>query len=312
MTEALLTDGADVVGVDCFNDNYGRAVKRANLARALQWDAFEFIPLDLARGALDDLLEGVDVVFHLAAEPGVRASWGDRFAIFVRNNILATQHLLEAARGTEGLILVNASSSSVYGQAATYPTREDALPQPFSPYGVTKLAAEHLCLLYNANFGVRSVSLRFFSVYGPRQRPDMAFTRFCVGALLGRALTVFGDGSQLRDFTFVGDVVDAMRLAARKPTAVGGVYNVGGGSAISVNAALSLLGELLQREVAVHYVPIEHGDVARTGADTARAERDLGFSPSVPIAQGLALQLAWAEGVVAGGGRVLEDMLSLT
>jgi nucleoside-diphosphate-sugar epimerase len=312
LTEALLTDRADVVGVDCFNDNYGRAVKRANLARALQWDAFEFIPLDLARGALDDLLEGVDVVFHLAAEPGVRASWGDRFAIFVRNNILATQHLLEAARGTEGLILVNASSSSVYGQAATYPTREDALPQPFSPYGVTKLAAEHLCLLYNANFGVRSVSLRFFSVYGPRQRPDMAFTRFCVGALLGRALTVFGDGSQLRDFTFVGDVVDAMRLAARKPTAVGGVYNVGGGSAISVNAALSLLGELLQREVAVHYVPIEHGDVARTGADTTRAERDLGFCPSVPIARGLALQLAWAEGVVAGGGRVLEDMLSLT
>src|SRR4051794_1145653 len=206
LTESLLADGASVVGVDCFNDNYGRREKIGNLEQARDWEAFDFVPIDLARGDLQDIVVDCDVVFHLAAEPGVRASWGSRFETYVRNNVVATQHLLDAVTASRAK-LVYASSSSVYGQAETFPTREDALPAPFSPYGVTKLTAEHLCQTYFANFGVEAVSLRFFSVYGPRQRPDMAFNIFCRAILEGRPLNVYGDGGQTRDFTYVADVV---------------------------------------------------------------------------------------------------------
>ena len=209
LTESLLADGHVVLGVDCFNDNYGRRDKLENLAHAQQWDGFEFVPVDLSRGDLHDLVEECDVVFHLAAEPGVRASWSGRFETYVRNNVVATQHLLEAARRVPERRVVYASSSSVYGQAEQLPTAEDVLPQPFSPYGMTKLAAEHLCGLYHANYGVETVSLRYFTVYGPRQRPDMAFNIFCRAALAGETITIYGDGSQTRDFTFVGDIVAA-------------------------------------------------------------------------------------------------------
>ena len=308
LTESLLADDVEVVGVDCFNDNYGRPIKLANLERAREWDAFDFVPLDLARGDLEDLVADVDVIFHLAAEPGVRTSWGTRFATFERNNILATQHLLEATRTTPEVLLINASSSSVYGHAAHYPTSEDTLPRPFSPYGVTKLAAEHLCLLYGENLGLRTVTLRFFSVFGPRQRPDMAFTRFCFAALTGREITVYGDGNQVRDYTFVEDVVTAMRAAATSQTAIGGVYNIGGGSEISVREVLELLAEMSESELKVTYKPAEHGDVRRTGADTSRAQRDLLYEPKTNVADGLSLQLAWAREVVANGGRVLQNI----
>lgn len=290
LTESLLESGAEVVGIDCFNANYARGEKLQNLERARSWDAFDFVPIDLARGDLEEFVADSDVVFHLAAEPGVRASWGARFEAYLSNNVLATQHLLEAARRHPDRRFVFASSSSVYGNAESYPTPEDALPQPHSPYGVTKLAAEHLCLLYHANWGVECVALRYFSVYGPRQRPDMAFNRFCAAAASGERIVVFGDGEQRRDFTFVGDVVAATRLAAEAEGAPGRVYNIGGGSQASVNDALRLIAELADRELDVEHAPSEQGDVRETGADTARARAELGFEAQTPLAAGLEAQ----------------------
>jgi UDP-glucose 4-epimerase len=287
LTDSLLTDGHEVVGVDCFNDNYGRAEKRRNLEHALEWDEFDFVPLDLARGDLASLLEECDTVFHLAAEPGVRSSWGPRFESYQRNNVAATQHLLEAAKLTPEKRFVYASSSSIYGQAEALPTPEETVPRPFSPYGVTKLAAEHLCDAYHGNFGVETVSLRYFSVYGPRQRPDMAFNIFCRAALEQRPLTLFGDGGQTRDFTYVGDIVAATRAAAETPGIAGNAYNVGGGSRVSVNDAIELLERYAGRSLHVERSDVVRGDVRDTGADTTRAERDLGFSPATSFADGL-------------------------
>ncbi len=287
LTESLLAGGHEVVGVDCFNDNYGRNEKRANLVKAMEWDEFDFVPLDLSRGDLHGLLEECDAIFHLAAEPGVRSSWGSRFEAYIRNNLTATQHLLDAAVKTPEKRFVYASSSSVYGQAETLPTTEDTLLKPFSPYGVTKLAAEQLVHAYHGNFGVSGVSLRFFTVYGPRQRPDMAFSRFCKAAAAGEPITVFGDGTQTRDFTYVADIVAACRAAAEAPAAPGNIYNLGGGSRVSVNEAIGLLGEFSGKPLDVNYQATEHGDVRDTGADTTRARRDLGFDPQTSFADGL-------------------------
>ena len=293
LSESLLADGVRVIGVDCFNDNYGRGEKLRNLDLAHSWEHFEFVPLDLARGDLGDLVAESDVVFHLAAEPGVRASWGSRFDNYMRNNVSATQHLLEAANLHPGRRFVFASSSSVYGSAERLPTPEDTLCRPFSPYGVTKLAAEHMCLLYHANLGVDVVALRLFSVYGPRQRPDMAFRRFCQAVIGGDPIRVFGDGEQIRDFTYVGDVVTALRVAATTPGASGRVYNVGGGNQVTVNEALQLLEEYAERSLDVDYVAVQSGDVVRTAADTTRARAELGFTPSVAFADGLLRELEW-------------------
>jgi UDP-glucuronate 4-epimerase len=287
LTESLLFDGHEVVGIDCFNDNYGRPAKRQNLEHALEWKEFDFVPLDLVRGELAPLIEECDAVFHLAAEPGVRSSWGDRFESYERNNIAATHQLLEAAKLVPEKRFVYASSSSVYGQAEMLPTPESTTPRPFSPYGVTKLAAEHLCDAYHRNFGVALVSLRYFSVYGPRQRPDMAFNIFCRAALDGQPLHVCGDGGQTRDFTYVADVVAATRAAAQSPNAVGGVYNVGGGSRVSLNEAIVLLEALAGRGLEVERHEVERGDVRDTGADTTRARQDLGYEPGTAFADGL-------------------------
>jgi UDP-glucose 4-epimerase len=293
LTDSLLGDGHTVIGVDCFNDNYGRPEKRRNLENALSWQEFDFIPLDLARGDLSELLDEADVVFHLAAEPGVRSSWGQRFENYQRNNLAATQHLLEAAKDSPEKRFVYASSSSIYGQAETLPTTEDTTPRPFSPYGVTKLAAEHLCDTYFGNFGVQTVSLRFFSVYGPRQRPDMAFNIFCRAALEDRALTLFGDGGQTRDFTFVGDIVTALRAAADTPGIAGNVYNIGGGSRVSVNEAIGLLEEFAGRTLKVERHDVVRGDVRDTGADTTRAREHLGFDPTTSVREGLVAEFEW-------------------
>jgi UDP-glucuronate 4-epimerase len=300
LTDALLADGHEVLGVDVLLDNYPRGIKLGNLEAARGYDAFDFLPLDLAEAELEPLLEGCDVVFHLAAEPGVRTSWGERFASYERNNVLATQRLLEAVKPTPEKRVVYASSSSVYGDAERLPTPEDTRPQPYSPYGVTKLAAEHLCSLYHGNFGVATVSLRYFSVYGPRQRPDMAFNRFCRAALAGESLTVFGDGEQTRDFTFVGDVVAATRAAAVSPSAPGRVYNVGGGSRVSVNEALGLIASFSERPLDVVYLERERGDVRDTGADTTRARRDLGFDPETSVEEGLGAEFEWMRDRVSG------------
>jgi UDP-glucose 4-epimerase len=294
LCEALLQDGDSVVGVDCFNDNYGRQGKLRNLERARGWESFDFLPLDLARGDLDDLVEEADVVYHLAAEPGVRASWGQRFESYLRNNVLATQHLLEAVREHPHKRFVFASSSSVYGQAETFPTPESALPRPVSPYGATKLAAEHLCNVYNANFGVQTVALRLFTVFGPRQRPDMAFTRFCRAALAGTPISVYGDGRQTRDFTYVGDVIAAMRTAAGSAAAVGRTYNVGGGAQVSLLEVFELLEAMTGRPLDLSFEESQYGDVRDTAADTARARSELDFRPATSFQDGLARQFEWA------------------
>jgi UDP-glucuronate 4-epimerase len=294
LTESLLKDGIDVLGVDCFNSNYPRADKLLNLRRAREYEGFDFLPIDLSRGDLAELVQECDVVFHLAGEPGVRASWGRTFEPYLANNILATQQLLEAMRSCPDRRLVYASSSSVYGQAERMPTCETDLPAPFSPYGVTKLGAEQLCHLYHGNYGVQTVSLRYFSVYGPRQRPDMAFHKFCRAIADGEEIVVFGDGEQTRDFTFVQDVVAATRMAATAPGAVGGVYNIGGGTRTSVNETLELLSELSDRPLQVKRAAAQDGDVRDTGADTTRARADLGWKPRVALREGLEAELEWA------------------
>jgi UDP-glucose 4-epimerase len=281
------------VGLDCFNGNYARREKLRNLERAREWDNFDFVPIDLARGELHEFVAESDLIFHLAAEPGVRASWGDRFETYVRNNVLATQHLLDAAREFPGKRLVYSSSSSVYGQAASFPTPEDVVPAPRSPYGVTKLAAEHLCSTYHANFGVDVVSLRYFSVYGPRQRPDMAFTIFCAAALDGTPVSVFGDGTQTRDFTYVEDVVTATRRAGAKPDLGGNTYNIGGGAQISLNHAISVIEDCAGRPLEVVRSDTQAGDVQNTSADARRAREDLGLADAMPFEEGLRHQFEW-------------------
>ena len=309
LSESLLADSHEVVGVDCFNGNYGRREKLRNLDRARDWDAFEFLPLDLSRGDLLALVSECDAIFHLAAEPGVRASWGAQFQAYLRNNVEATHRLLEAAAHIPARKFVFASSSSVYGDAERMPTPEDVRPAPVSPYGVTKLTGEHLCRAYRVNWGVATVCLRYFSVFGPRQRPDMAFTRFITRALRDEPIELFGDGAQTRDFTFVGDVVRATRAAAEADDAVGHVLNVGGGSQRSVNSALALIEELAGRPLEVRRLARERGDVIDTSASIDSIRRVLGWTPEVDFADGLRQQFDWvAAGVspeIEGDGAVV-------
>lgn len=293
LTESLLDDGTSVVGVDCFNANYGRGQKLDNLRHALDWKSFEFVPLDLARGELEDLVRDVDVVFHLAAEPGVRSSWGDRFERYVTNNLVGTQQLLRAMEAAPGARLVYASSSSVYGDAETLPTREDTTPAPVSPYGLTKLSGEHLCNVYHSNHGLEVASLRYFTVFGPRQRPDMAFNIFCRAALESDEITVYGDGRQTRDFTFVADVVDATRRAGVAAIDSGGAYNVGGGLRASLREVLGAIEQITGRTLKVRYGLHQAGDVRDTGAETTKAREHLGFAPKTSLVDGIAAEFAW-------------------
>jgi UDP-glucuronate 4-epimerase len=293
LAESLLADGHEVIGVDCFNANYAAAEKRANLIVCASYDRFRLITADLACVDSTSLLDECDVVFHLAAEPGVRSSWGRRFTRFLRHNVVATQKLLEAAARTPQRRFVYASSSSVYGDSPPLPTPEDTTPAPLSPYGVTKLAAEQLCQLYHANHGVDAVALRYFSVYGPRQRPDMAFRRFCHAVVDRAPIVVYGDGGQTRDFTFVADVVAATRAAATVAPAANRVYNVGGGSRMSLSAALEVLAGIAGRPLDVRREGREPGDVRDTGADIRRARDELGFTPKTDLEAGLRAEFEW-------------------
>src|SRR5690348_10456976 len=252
LAKRLLADGHDVVGIDAFTPFYPRALKLANIHGLLAARCFRLVEADLAHADLAPLLADAEWVFHLAAQAGVRSSWGGEFATYTACNITATQRLLEAAvRAPRLRRLVYASSSSVYGDAAVLPVTEDAPTRPLSPYGVTKLAAEHLCTLYARNFGVPTVSLRYFTVYGPGQRPDMAFDRFIRAALAGRPIQVFGSGEQVRDFTYVDDVVAANLLAATGDVRPGSVFNVSGGSSTTVNQVLDVLAGIAGGPLAV-------------------------------------------------------------
>ena len=292
LATALTGRGDTVTGVDCFTDYYARDIKESNLAELRTRPNFRFVEAALQTADLDALLDGVTHVFHLAAQAGVRKSWGDDFRTYTTHNVDATQRLLEAVKSRPIEKLVYASSSSVYGDVATIPMRETAYVQPVSPYGVTKLAAEHLCHLYFVNYGVPTVSLRYFTVYGPRQRPDMGFHRFIRAALLEQPITLFGDGEQSRDFTFVGDTV-AATIAAGDRGRPGAVYNIGGGSRVTINQVLDMIARLTGRTLDIRRLPAEKGDMRDTSADSSRAEADLGYAPTHSLEAGLAAECAW-------------------
>jgi nucleoside-diphosphate-sugar epimerase len=292
LSERLVADGVDVIGVDCFTDYYPRAMKEANLQRLLEEPRFELRELDLSADDLSSLFDGVDTVVHLAAQPGVRSSFGAGFEAYLRNNVRATQRLLEeAARWPLGSFTY-ASSSSVYGDAASYPTNEQAERRPVSPYGMTKVSTEELAAVYRRCFGVPVVGLRFFTAYGPRQRPDMAFTRFLSQALAGEALSVLGDGTQVREFTYVDDVIEATIAAARRGRA-GGVYNVGGGSPVELRHALGLIEGLIGRPLDMEYRPSLVGEARMTACDGSLAALELGFRPRTDLRTGISNQLEW-------------------
>ncbi len=293
LVDRLLRDGDDVVGIDSFTDYYDHDDKHANLAAALTHPRFRLVDADLVDVDLDPLLADVDVVFHQAGQPGVRASW-DLFATYVHDNVTATQRLLQACLDNDVKRFVYASSSSVYGDATTFPTHETALPAPRSPYGVTKLAAEHLCGVYARNFGLSTVSLRYFTVFGPRQRPDMAMHRLIEAAIDGTSFPLFGDGSQIRDFTYVDDIVEANVLAARHPDIEPGVVlNLSGGGSCSLSWVIETVEALVGSPVQLDRHPTQAGDVERTGGATQHATEVLAWRPTTDVATGLAHQVAW-------------------
>ena len=299
VSERLLKDGHTVIGIDCFTDYYSRDLKQKNLSLLQGKERFTFLEHDIAVAPLEKLVSSADYIFHLCGQAGVRASWGADFEIYTHHNILATQRLLEACKGKKSLKgFIYASSSSIYGDAEAFPTREEATPKPVSPYGVSKLAAEHLSYLYGKNYGVPTISFRYFTVFGPRQRPDMAFNKFIKAGLSRGRITVYGDGEQTRDFTFISDIVDAHVLAMGS-SRFGEVYNIGGGARTSVNRVLDILQGLgCQFEISCEET--QKGDVLHTYADIAKARQFLGYSPKVSLEEGLKRQFEWQKGLAAG------------
>jgi UDP-glucose 4-epimerase len=296
LAESLLAKGWEVTGLDCFTDYYPRAIKEANLDAMRGRPGFHLVEGSVQHADLGALLEGKTHVFHLAAQAGVRKSWGRDFRTYTENNVDASQKLLEACVGRPLHRFVYASSSSLYGDNVSMPMREDALPQPVSPYGVTKLAAEQLCHLYFVNHAVPTTALRYFTVYGPRQRPDMAFHRFIRASLDGTPVTLYGDGEQTRDFTYVADAVSAT-VAAGERGVEGRAYNVGGGSRVSMNQVIEIIGRVAGKPLEVRREPAQKGDMRDTYADTSLARSDLGFAPSVTLEQGIEAEYRWLSSV---------------
>ena len=291
LADRMLATGHQVVGIDSFEDFYPRAIKEANLKGALADPAFTLHEANILDLDLEAVVAGAACVYHLAAQAGVRDSWGSSFETYTRNNVLATQQLLEACAAAAVPKVIYASSSSVYGDQDELPLREDMVPQPRSPYGVTKLAGEHLGQLYYANYGLNVVSLRFFTVYGPRQRPDMAFHKFIRALLEGREIVIYGDGTQTRDFTYVDDIVEGLVGAQKAPA--GAVMNIGGGNRVSLEGAVATLGEVMRVQPRMVCHAAVAGDVRDTWADVSRAAEWAGYRPTGRLAEGLSAEYAW-------------------
>jgi UDP-glucose 4-epimerase len=291
LAEELIKRGDFVYGLDSFTDYYSREIKEKNIANLKREKNFSFIQADILETDLSKILSGVDCCFHQAAQAGVRKSWGEEFEIYTRCNILATQKLLEEAIKSKLRRFVYASSSSVYGAVNILPAKEDTLPNPFSPYGTTKLCAEHLVSLYQKNYGLSSVSLRYFTVFGPRQRPDMAFHRFIKAGLEGKKIEIYGSGNQTRDFTFVLDIVSANILAAESQAY--GAFNIGGGHRITLLEAVSQIEKVIGRPLKIEMTSEQKGDVQDTLADITKAKKELFWSPSYDLTSGLSLQVEW-------------------
>lgn len=300
LSERLLQSGVEVVGIDSFLNYYPRRVKEMNLQASRQHKQFHFLEQDLLEAPWRELLDGTEVIYHLAAQAGVRASWSKNFAIYTRNNIEATQLMLEESKNSKLKKFVYASTSSIYGDVAEIPMREDSIVKPVSPYGVTKLAAEGLCYLYWKNFGVPCVSLRYFTVYGPRQRPDMGFYRFFLALLENREITIFEDGNQTRDFTYVDDIINGTILASEKGIE-GKNYNLGGGSRITVNEVLRMIGEITGLTPRFRYAEKQKGDMRHTFAATDRARNDFGYTPTVTVREGLTEEYKWLKDLYERG-----------
>ena len=294
LAESLLQQGHRVIGIDQFNNYYDPTFKRKNANHLLSYSTFEPIEADIQTLNWRDLLEDVEVVYHQAAQAGVRASWGDGFRHYTERNINATQIMLEAAKEAKSLQrFVFASTSSVYGNAETMPTPETVCPQPVSPYGITKLAAERMCWLYQQNFGVPVTALRYFTVYGPRQRPDMAFHKFFKAAIFNEPIDIYGDGQQTRDFTFVSDIVAANLLAGQVPEAIGEVFNIGGGCRVVLADVLQTMEKIMDKPFQKNYIDRARGDARHTSADISKANRILGYQPRVTLAEGLTQEWEW-------------------
>jgi UDP-glucuronate 4-epimerase len=296
LSERLIELGHRVLGVDCFTDFYGRDLKERNLGALRAESAFEFRELDLSTDDLAGLLDGVDGVFHLAAQAGVRGSFGDGFQTYLRHNVSATQRLLEAAVQASPRTFTYASSSSVYGNAPAYPTTEETWRRPVSPYGLTKVATEEIAGVYHRGYGLPVVGLRYFTAYGPRQRPDMAFSRFIERALDGRPLPIIGDGRQVRDFTFVSDVVEGTIAAARHGVP-GTAYNIGGGRPVELCEAIDMIEDILETPIVREPRPSLVGEARQTGCEGSLARNELGYSPRVTLEQGLTAQIQWTVGL---------------
>ncbi len=294
LSEYLLSLNHEVVGIDSFSDFYPKEYKKKNLINLLKKDSFTFIGKDMLTLKLEKIFENVDGIFHLAAQPGVRTSWGKNFDIYIKDNIILTQRILETLRNFKEKRLIFASSSSVYGDSPFLPFKEDGPLAPVSPYGVTKLACENLCHLYHKNFSIDLVILRYFTVYGPRQRPDMAFHRFFYSILKGEEVKIFGDGSQTRDFTYVEDVVVATYSSFEKGVS-GEAYNIGGGANISLIDLLKLMEKITGEKIKTTFKDKEKGDAPHTWADHSKAKRDLGFIPRVKLEEGLYYQWEWTK-----------------
>ncbi|MEZ2248514.1 MULTISPECIES: NAD-dependent epimerase/dehydratase family protein [unclassified Microcoleus] len=296
LVETLLNRGETVIGVDEFNDYYDPSLKRKNIARFENYPGFELVEGDILSLNWSSLLSDAKVIFHQAAQAGVRASWGEGFRSYTDRNINSTQVLLEAAKNAPRLQkFVYASSSSIYGNAESFPTSENACPQPVSPYGITKLAGERLCGLYYQNFGVPTTSLRYFTVYGPRQRPDMAFHKFFKSILLDQPISIFGDGLQTRDFTFISDCVAANLAAAEVAEAAGEVFNIGGGSRVVLKEVIDTIEQIVDRPLRIEFTETARGDARHTSADVSKAKKILGYQPQVSLEAGLRREWEWIQ-----------------
>lgn len=296
LVNILLQQGEEVIGIDEFNDYYDPLLKRKNVATFENSPNFTLVAGDIQSLDLPKLFQDVEIVYHQAAQAGVRNSWGQGFRAYTERNINTTQVLLEAAKDAPNLKrLVFASTSSVYGDAETLPTHEEIAPKPVSPYGITKLAAERLCGLYHKNFGVPFVSLRYFTVYGPRQRPDMAFHKFFKAVLQDEAIPIYGDGQQTRDFTFVSDAVAANLAAATVPEAVGEIFNIGGGSRVVLTQVLDTMEEIVGKPIKRNHIEKAMGDARHTAADVSKAQKILGYCPQVSLKDGLQEEWEWVK-----------------
>ena len=296
LAETILKQGKQIIGIDQINDYYDPCLKEANIDRLKQYSGFKFIRNSIQNLDWLELLKNVDVIYHQAAQAGVRASWGDGFRDYTERNINATQIILEAASKTSSLKrFVFASSSSVYGNAQRMPTPETISPLPVSPYGISKLAAERMCLLYHHNFNVPVTALRYFTVYGPRQRPDMAFHKFFKAAVRKEAISIYGDGQQTRDFTFISDVVAANLAVASVPEAIGEVFNIGGGSRAVLADVLATMEKIIGNPIKQEFADRARGDARHTSADISKAQKILDYNPRISLEEGLTKEWEWIE-----------------